>query len=242
MSGIAEDSAGNIDYFEFELNDLITRFIQNLLYLYLKTMGRGSDENSDKRIFISLLLFILTNLAALVEKTAGPNRVKRCYEPIGASSINQCHLGQYRHMRSSVGYNNCRPAGGSDSSNARDKVRTCSGQTECSSRLRGSRSPGIFGINAALKAGGAAREFIVSRADGYLGVMIDDLVTRGVTEPYRMFTSRAEFRLRLRADNADQRLTPQGVEIGCVGSERESTFAAKSKALDDGVELLSACR
>jgi tRNA uridine 5-carboxymethylaminomethyl modification enzyme len=95
------------------------------------------------------------------------------------------------------------------------------------------------GINAALKAGGGEREFIVSRADGYLGVMIDDLVTRGVTEPYRMFTSRAEFRLRLRADNADQRLTPQGVEIGCVGSEREATFAAKSKALDDGVELLS---
>ena len=94
------------------------------------------------------------------------------------------------------------------------------------------------GINAALTAAGDARRFVVSRADGYLGVMIDDLVTRGVSEPYRMFTSRAEYRLRLRADNADQRLTPVGMEIGCVGPERRVAYAAKCGALDEGRKLL----
>jgi tRNA uridine 5-carboxymethylaminomethyl modification enzyme len=94
------------------------------------------------------------------------------------------------------------------------------------------------GINAALKAGGGASEFVVSRSEGYLGVMIDDLVTRGVSEPYRMFTSRAEFRLRLRADNADQRLTPRGEALGCVGPERAQAFAEKSAALEAGKGLL----
>lgn len=94
------------------------------------------------------------------------------------------------------------------------------------------------GLNAALAAGGGSREFVVSRADGYLGVMIDDLVTRGVSEPYRMFTSRAEFRLRLRADNADQRLTPVGLAMGCIGKARSAAFSAKQGALRRGLDLL----
>jgi tRNA uridine 5-carboxymethylaminomethyl modification enzyme len=96
----------------------------------------------------------------------------------------------------------------------------------------------VAGINAALLASGADYRLVVSRADGYLGVMIDDLVTRGVTEPYRMFTSRAEYRLMLRADNADQRLTPLGLEVGCVGETRRAAFAAKKGRLEAGAALL----
>jgi tRNA uridine 5-carboxymethylaminomethyl modification enzyme len=96
----------------------------------------------------------------------------------------------------------------------------------------------VAGINAALRSSGSPRELVVSRADAYLGVMIDDLVTRGVSEPYRMFTSRAEFRLRLRADNADQRLTPAGRALGCVGATRTQAFARKCEALADGRRLL----
>jgi tRNA uridine 5-carboxymethylaminomethyl modification enzyme len=88
----------------------------------------------------------------------------------------------------------------------------------------------VAGINAALRAGGRGA-YVVSRSEGYLGVMIDDLVTRGVSEPYRMFTSRAEFRLKLRADNADQRLTPAGLGLGCISSERARAFAAKTAEL-----------
>ena len=89
----------------------------------------------------------------------------------------------------------------------------------------------IAGINAALSAAGAA-PLILDRADAYIGVLIDDLVTRGTSEPYRMFTSRAEYRLTLRADNADQRLTPIGLRNGAVGLERARAFAAKTAALD----------
>ena len=90
----------------------------------------------------------------------------------------------------------------------------------------------VAGVNAALQAQDK-EEVIFSRADSYIGVMIDDLVTRGVSEPYRMFTSRAEFRLALRADNADQRLTPLGLRLGCVGEARRQAFSEKMARIDE---------
>ncbi|MFC3714418.1 tRNA uridine-5-carboxymethylaminomethyl(34) synthesis enzyme MnmG [Sphingoaurantiacus capsulatus] len=94
----------------------------------------------------------------------------------------------------------------------------------------------VAGLNAARFAG-AAEPFILDRAESYIGVMVDDLTTQGVSEPYRMFTSRAEYRLRLRADNADQRLTGRGIELGCVGRERADVFSARLEKLTAARQL-----
>ena len=100
----------------------------------------------------------------------------------------------------------------------------------------------MAGLNAAMAAGaqnGVPREtFVLDRADAYIGVLIDDLISRGAPEPYRMFTSRAEYRLKLRADNADQRLTDRGIEIGCVGLERRKIWEEKRAALSYARKLL----
>ena len=97
----------------------------------------------------------------------------------------------------------------------------------------------IAGINAALLASGGTDRFTLGRADSYIGVMIDDLITRGAPEPYRMFTSRAEYRLLLRADNADQRLSDRGIALGCVGVERREIWHTKKEALRSAREMIN---
>ncbi|MFA7441026.1 MAG: tRNA uridine-5-carboxymethylaminomethyl(34) synthesis enzyme MnmG [Sphingomonadaceae bacterium] len=91
----------------------------------------------------------------------------------------------------------------------------------------------VAAVNATLAAGGNERRWVPDRASSYIGVMIDDLTTHGVSEPYRMFTSRAEFRLRLRADNADLRLSPEAIEFGLLGSERRAMFAAREAGVTE---------
>src|SRR5205823_8981904 len=100
----------------------------------------------------------------------------------------------------------------------------------------------IAGINAAKYAACGFADFVLRRDQAYIGVLIDDLVTKPPTEPYRMFTSRAEHRLHLRADNADERLTPVGREIGLVDHARFSHFTARRERIADGMDMLRAQR
>ena len=97
----------------------------------------------------------------------------------------------------------------------------------------------IAGINAALFVNNR-EPFIISRAESYIGVMIDDLITLGVTEPYRMFTSRSEYRLYLRPDNADERLTPKAIDLEIVSNHQKMTFEEKNKLISDGINLMNA--
>jgi tRNA uridine 5-carboxymethylaminomethyl modification enzyme len=96
----------------------------------------------------------------------------------------------------------------------------------------------MAGINAALAVSGRKDPFVLDRADAYIGVLVDDLVTLGASEPYRMFTSRAEYRLTLRADNADQRLTPKGLALGAIGPARRAAWSAKEAALAEARSLV----
>ena len=98
----------------------------------------------------------------------------------------------------------------------------------------------VAGVNAARLAGGGLDDFTLDRTQAYIGVMIDDLITRGADEPYRMFTSRAEYRLTMRADNADTRLTSAGLAVGCIGPERARKFAVRQQALQDAMTLCHA--
>jgi tRNA uridine 5-carboxymethylaminomethyl modification enzyme len=96
----------------------------------------------------------------------------------------------------------------------------------------------MAGLNAALRSKGTDETFILDRADAYIGVLVDDLITHGAPEPYRMFTSRAEYRLLLRADNADQRLTDKGIALGCVDMERQALWTIKREKLHAAKALM----